>query len=64
MNWSDLHKVMHNYAPSFAKSRNIWRIDNVINYPHIVPIYMHQHFRIFHEEIIVKYLHAEDYWYR
>ena len=63
MNWSDLHKVMHNYAPSFAKSRNRWRIDNVINYPHIVAIYMHQLFSIFHEDIIVKYIHAKDYWY-
>ena len=64
MKWRDLHNVMPNYAPSFAKSRNRWRIDNIINYPHIVAIYMHQLFSIFHEEIIVKYIHAKEYWYR
>ena len=64
MKWSDLHKFMPNYAPLFAKNRNIWRIDNTINYQHIVAIYMRQRFSIFHEEIIVKYLHAKDYWYR
>ena len=62
--WLDLHKNISNYAPLFAKNRNIWRIDNIINYPHIVAIYMHQLFGIFHEEIIVKYLNSKDYWYR
>ena len=64
MKWLDLHNVMPNYAPSFAKSRNRWRIDNIKNFPHIVAIYMHQLFGIFHEEIIVKYLNSKDYWYR
>ena len=61
MKWSDLHKFIPNYAPLFAKSINRWRIDNIINYPHIVAIYMHQLFRILHQEIIVKYLHSKDY---
>ena len=52
MKWSDLRKVMPNYAPLFVKNRNRWRIDNIINYPHIVAIYMHRLFSIFHEEII------------
>ena len=63
MKWSYLHKFMPNYAHLFAKSRNRWRINNIINYPEIVAKYMHQLFSIFHEDIIVKYIHAKDYWY-
>ena len=62
--WLDLHKVMPNFAPVSTQNRNRWRTDNVINYTHIVAKYMHECFSIFCEEIIVKYLHVEDYWYR
>ena len=58
--WSDLHKVMPNYAPVSPQNIIRWRIDNVINYPYIVAKYMHEHFSIFCEEIIAKYLHAKD----
>ena len=62
--WPDLHKVMPNFAPVSAQNKNRWITDNVINYPHIVAKYMHERFSIFRDEIIVKYLHAKDYWYR
>ena len=57
--WPVLHKVMPNSAHVSPQNINRWRIDNVIKYPHIVAKYMHEHFGIFCEEIIVKYLHAK-----
>jgi hypothetical protein len=39
------------------------KIENVIQYPHIVSMYMHHRFNIFHEEVIQKYLGAKDFWY-
>ena len=60
----DLHKVMPNSAHVSTQNKNRWKIDNVINYPHIVAKYMHERFSIFHDEIIVKYHHDKDYWYR
>ena len=62
--WPDLHKVISDSALVSAQNRNRWRTDNVINYPHIVAKCMHERFSIFREEIIVKYLHAKDYWYK
>ena len=61
--WLDLHKFMLDSAHVSPQNRNRWRTGNVINHPHIVAKYMHERFSIFHEEIIVKYLHAKEYWY-
>ena len=63
-NWPELHSLMH--VPSHSRSLNEhhMKIENVIQYPHIVATFMHHRFNIFREEVIQKYLKAKDIWYR
>ena len=62
--WPDLHAVMPGTPPtSFAKHQQ-WRIQNIISNPHLASLYMHHRFTIFHEEVLLKHLHANDLWYR
>jgi len=40
------------------------KIENVVNYPYIVAMYMHHRFSISCEEVLQKYFLAKDFWYR
>lgn len=62
--WPELHSLMP--VPSHSRSLNEHRmkVENVIQYPHIVATFMHHRFNIFREEVIQKYLKAKDFWYR
>jgi ATP-dependent DNA helicase PIF1 len=62
--WPDLHNVMPKNAHSRRLNEHRKKIENVIQYPHLVAMYMHQRFQIFEEEVIKKYLKAKDIWYR
>ena len=50
--WPDLHTLMP--ADSDGRALNVHRkkIENVVNYPHIVAMYMHHRFSIFREEVL------------
>jgi hypothetical protein len=61
--WPDLHNVMPKDAHSRHLNEHRKKIENVIEYPHLVAMYMNQRFQIFEEEVI-KYLKAKDIWYR
>ena len=52
MKWPDLLTLMPANSDGHALNVHHRKIENVMNYPHIVAMYMHHRFSIFREEII------------
>ncbi|XP_059068385.1 uncharacterized protein LOC131858917 [Cryptomeria japonica] len=61
--WSNLHSIMSSNAPTNPYAASRWRIQNIVQTPHITAIYMHHRFTTFREEVFEKLLGAKDYWY-
>ena len=62
--WPDLYSIMLHRPQQRSRNEHSMKIENVIQYPHIFAMYMHQRFTIFCEEILEKYFRAKDLWYR
>ena len=62
--WPDLHTLMPRNSEGHSLNAHLRNIENVVNYPHVVAMYMHHRFNIFREEVLEKYFHAKDFWYR
>lgn len=62
--WHDLHNVMPSTAPTNPTAASRWRIQNIVQNPHLSALYMHHRFIAFHEEVLEKILCTTDYWYR
>ena len=62
--WPDLHSVMPSRRDSDRQSEHARNIQNVIPYPHIVSMYMHQRFNILCDIVLQRYLGARYFWYR
>ena len=50
--WPDLHTLMPGNLEGHALNAHRRNIDNVVNYPHVVVMYMHHRFSIFREEVL------------
>lgn len=61
--WPELHNLVPIHSHSRSSNEHHMKIENVIQYPHIVVAFMHHRFNIFREEVIQKYLKAKDFWY-
>ena len=53
--WPDLHRLFANETSPRMLSNRQW-MDNIINNPHTVALYMHHRFTILCEEVIEKLL--------
>lgn len=62
--WLDLHRIMPSTTPYRPQNVYAKNIENVIRYPHICFMCMHQTLNIFHELVPEKHLVAKDFWYR
>lgn len=62
--WPKLHNLMPIHSHSRSSNEHCMNLENFIYYPHIVATFMHHRFNIFREEVIQKYVKAEDFWYR
>lgn len=62
--WPDLHTIMPLSKYYDQQSEHARNIQNVIQYPHIFSMYMHQRFNVFHDIVLKRYLCARDFWYR
>lgn len=62
--WPNLHNIMPTSTPTNPQLIVKWRIQNIIQNPHLVAMYMHCRFTSFFEEVLEKLLDAQDYWYR
>jgi len=59
--WLELHNLMPIHSHYLSLNEHHMKIENVIQYPHIVATFMHHRFNIFREEVIQKYLKAKDF---
>jgi hypothetical protein len=62
--WTNMHNVMPRNENYHGFYQHHIQIDNFFRYPHIVFMFMHHRFNIFREEVIQKYLGANDFWYK
>ncbi|XP_057857720.1 uncharacterized protein LOC131066866 [Cryptomeria japonica] len=62
--WPDLHNIMPTTTPTNPYATARWRLQNIVQNPHLTAMYMHHRFTAFHEEVLEKLLGANDYWYR
>lgn len=62
--WPDLHTIMPTKSPTNPSMASRWRIQNILQNPHLTAIYMHHRFTAFREEVLEKLLGASEYWYR
>lgn len=60
----DLHTLMPGNSDVHALNANRRKIENVVDNPHVVAMYMHHRFNIFREEVLQKYFRSKDFWYR
>lgn len=61
--WPDLHKLFPKTQSNTVHHNRRQSIENLVNNPHIIALYLHLRFQIFRDEVIVKQLHATDHWY-
>ncbi|XP_059070854.1 uncharacterized protein LOC131028544 [Cryptomeria japonica] len=62
--WPDLHDIMPSTTPTNPYATARWRLQNIVQNPHLTAMYMHHRFTAFGEEVLEKLLGANDYWYR
>ncbi|XP_059068275.1 uncharacterized protein LOC131047632 [Cryptomeria japonica] len=62
--WPDLHTIMPSTTPTNPYAASKWRIQNIVQNPHLTALYMHHRFTAFRAEVLEKFLGATDYWYR
>ncbi|XP_057838404.2 uncharacterized protein LOC131048470 [Cryptomeria japonica] len=62
--WLDLHNIMPTTTPTNPYATARWRLQNIVQNPHLTAMYMHHRFTAFREEVLEKLLGANDYWYR
>ncbi|XP_059074789.1 uncharacterized protein LOC131874875 [Cryptomeria japonica] len=62
--WPDLHNIMTTTTPANPYVTARWRLQNIVQNPHLTSMYMHHRFTAFREEVLEKLLGANDYWYR
>ena len=56
--------MMPRTPPSDPREAQMWRKQNIIDYPHIVSQYMHLQNTSFRKEILENEMNVEDYWFR
>ncbi|XP_057840719.2 uncharacterized protein LOC131050534 [Cryptomeria japonica] len=61
--WPDLHDIMPSTTPTNPYATARWRLQNIVQNPHLTAMYMHHRFTAFGEEVLEKLLGANDYWY-
>ncbi|XP_057822398.2 uncharacterized protein LOC131034818 [Cryptomeria japonica] len=62
--WPDLHTIMPSTTPTNPYAASKWRLQNIVQNPHLTALYMHHRFTAFRAEVLEKLLGATDYWYR
>ncbi|XP_059071828.1 uncharacterized protein LOC131055088 [Cryptomeria japonica] len=59
--WPDLHDIMPSTTHTNPYATARWRLQNIVQNPHLTAMYMHHRFTAFREEVLEKLLGANDY---
>lgn len=62
--WPDVHDIIPSTTSINPQEASKWRVQNIIQNPHVVALYSHFRCTAFLETILIKLFDAIDYWYR